>query len=52
VAEHHRFLSMVHSYQEGFLAGRLNMTRNLQRLMLIWWVNHISQYDYPTFGPR
>ncbi|MBF0399425.1 MAG: hemerythrin family protein [Magnetococcales bacterium] len=50
VAEHHHFLSMVHSYQEGFLAGRLNMTRNLQRLMLIWWVNHISQYDYPTFG--
>ncbi|MEO5341448.1 MAG: hemerythrin family protein [Magnetococcus sp. MYC-9] len=50
LAEHHHFLSMVQSYQSNFLFGRIHLTRNLQRMMLIWWVNHISQYDYPTFG--
>lgn len=48
--QHQEFLSMVEAAIQDFRNGKLTVGLHLKTWILEWWVNHINQVDYHTFG--
>lgn len=48
--QHRKFITMVKEYKEGCLSGNLDMLRGLKLEVIEWWITHINQVDYRTFG--
>ncbi|MBF0240326.1 MAG: hemerythrin family protein, partial [SAR324 cluster bacterium] len=49
---HDRFLSMLWTFIHDFQAGKITISMELKLTILDWWIEHINQYDYHTFGVK
>lgn len=47
---HAKFVHMMNDTMRDLGQGRLAVSRNIKREILAWWVHHINDFDYPTFG--
>lgn len=48
--QHRKFIAMVKEYRDGCLSGNIDMLKGLKLEVIEWWITHINQVDYRTFG--
>jgi|GEM_PF-767233 len=48
--DHAKFLQMIADYRNDVAHDRLAISNTLKQYILDWWVNHINNFDYPTFS--
>ncbi|TAN50760.1 MAG: hypothetical protein EPN21_08185, partial [Methylococcaceae bacterium] len=48
--EHARFLQLMLGYRENIAHGRMLISAVFKQHILDWWVEHVNQFDYPTFS--